>query len=144
MHSGDLGTMDERGFLKISGRLKEMIIRGGENIFPAEIETLLRDQPGVGAVAVLGVPDSYWGEQVGAVIIPSACADRPDPDALWQLCRAELAAHKAPSLWYFADSFPTTETGKVQKFRLREKIVANELQAVPLQRSGKKTNDAGP
>lgn len=143
VHSGDLGTMDDRGFLKISGRLKEMIIRGGENIFPAEIETLLRDQPGVGAIAVVGVPDAYWGEQVAAVIIPGSGADRPDPDALWQLCRAELAAHKAPSLWYFADRFPTTETGKVQKFRLREKIVANELQAVPLQRSGKKTNDAG-
>ncbi|MCB1474577.1 MAG: AMP-binding protein [Rhodobiaceae bacterium] len=134
IHSGDLGTMDARGFLRITGRLKEMIIRGGENIFPAEIEELLREFPGVGDVAVVGVPDPHWGEQVGAVVIPSGEA-RPDPDEMRAFCRKNIAAHKAPSLWFFADGFPLTETGKVQKFKLRQMIDAGSLNAAPLKQA---------
>ncbi len=129
LKSGDLGTMDARGFLRITSRIKDMIIRGGENIYPREIEALIAGQPGVAAVAVVGAPDAVWGEQVGAVVIgePGAAID---PRALHDLCRATLAAYKAPRLWYVVDAFPTTETGKLQKFRLVEAIVSGRLKPV--------------
>ena len=122
LRSGDLGTMDARGFLRITGRIKDMIIRGGENIYPREIELLLAEEPGLAAVAVVGVPDSKWGEQVGAVLQPKAGAAMPDAAALFAKCRAELAHYKAPRLWFVVDALPTTETGKLQKFRLVEAI----------------------
>jgi len=118
LRSGDLGTMDERGFLRITGRIKDMIIRGGENVYPREIENLLREHPQVGDVAVVGVPDPYWGEQVGAVIVPRSAANPPDPAQLHAYCREQLAGYKTPRLWYFTDAFPVTETGKLQKFVL--------------------------
>ena len=127
LSSGDLGTMDERGFLKITGRIKDMIIRGGENIYPREIENLLLQHPKVAQVAVIGVPDSHWGEQVGAVIMAKSASDRPDPAELFAFCRAEIASYKAPRLWYFVDQFPFTETGKLQKFRLLEAVKAGSL-----------------
>lgn len=127
VHSGDLGTMDERGFLRITGRLKEMIIRGGENVFPVEIEELLREHPSVGKVAVIGIPDPYWGEQVGAVVIPSAGNADLDANELRAFCRAHLASHKAPSVWFVADTFPMTETGKVQKFKLKQLVADGAL-----------------
>ncbi|MBF7082843.1 AMP-binding protein [Desulfallas sp. Bu1-1] len=77
LHSGDLGSMDERGFLKITGRLKDIIIRGGENIYPAEIENLLKKHPKIANAVVVGVPDEYWGEQVGEIIIPKSPENRP-------------------------------------------------------------------
>ena len=122
LHSGDLGTMDERGFLRITGRIKDLIIRGGENIYPREIENLLREHPGVADVAVVGVPDPFWGEQVGAVILPVEPAHPPDPAQLHAFCRAQLAGYKTPRIWYFVEAFPWTETGKLQKFRLVEWI----------------------
>ncbi|WP_417725647.1 class I adenylate-forming enzyme family protein [Salipiger sp.] len=122
LRSGDLGAMDARGFVRITGRIKDMIIRGGENIYPREIELLLAEVPGLASVAVLGVPDPKWGEQVGAVLVMRDPDAVPDVAALFALCRAELAHYKAPRLWYVARALPVTETGKVQKFRLVETI----------------------
>ena len=121
LHTGDLGSVDERGYFRIEGRLKEMIIRGGENIYPREIEQVLYAHPGVTDVAVVGVPDDHWGEQVAAFV-------RPAPDLavtaeeLTAYCRARLAAHKTPRHWVFTDAFPLTASGKVQKFVLREQF----------------------
>ena len=130
LHSGDLGTMDARGFLRITGRIKDLIIRGGENIDPREVENLLREHPQVADVAVIGVPDPFWGEQVGAVIRAASAADPPDPAQMHAFCRAQLAGFKTPRLWYFVDDFPWTETGKLQKFKLVDAIRSGALAPV--------------
>ncbi len=127
LHTGDLGSMDERGFLKVTGRLKDMIIRGGGNIYPAEIESLLQEHTKVLKAAVIGVPDERWGEQVGAVITSTSPEDRPAPAELHAFCRANLAAFKTPKLWYFVDELPYTLTGKLQKFKLRDLVTQGEL-----------------
>jgi fatty-acyl-CoA synthase len=127
LRSGDLGSMDERGFLKITGRIRDMITRGGENIYPREIENLLLEHPKIAAVAVVGVPDARWGEQVAAVIIPAAAADRPSPAELHEFCRANLAAFKTPKYWCFVAEFESTETGKLQKFKIAEAIATGVL-----------------
>jgi fatty-acyl-CoA synthase len=126
LHTGDLGSMDERGFCRIEGRLKEMIIRGGENIYPREIEQLLQTHPGVADVAVVGVPDEHWGEQVAAFIRP-APGHSPSQEELFAYCRQHLAPHKMPRRWVFVDAFPLTGSGKVQKFVLRERLVSGQL-----------------
>jgi len=112
LHTGDLGSMDERGYCRIAGRIKEMIIRGGENIYPREIEAVLLSHPGVAEVAVVGVPDRFWGEEVGAVIRPAANVGEAE---LADYCRGRLAAYKTPVRWLFTDAFPLTSTGKVRK-----------------------------
>ncbi|MGV0819059.1 class I adenylate-forming enzyme family protein [Martelella sp. AMO21009] len=122
LRSGDLGVMDARGFVRIIGRIKDMIIRGGENIYPREIELLLAEVPELASAAVVGVPDLRWGEQVGAVLVMRDPGAEPDVEALFALCRRELAHYKAPRLWYVARELPFTETGKLQKFRLVEMI----------------------
>jgi len=127
LHSGDLGSMDERGFLKITGRLRDLIKRGGESVYPREIELLLLEHPKVGAAAVVGIPDAHWGEQVAAVIIPKSPLEPPTPGELHEFCRANLAAYKTPRSWGFATAFPATETGKLQKFRILEAIKSGEL-----------------
>lgn len=127
LRSGDLGSMDARGFLKITGRIKDMIIRGGENIYPREIENLLLEHPKIAQAAILGVPDEKWGEQVCAVIQPRTPDDPPDPKDLHDFCRAQLAAYKTPRLWCFIEAFPFTETGKLQKFKLVEAIRTGRL-----------------
>jgi fatty-acyl-CoA synthase len=123
LHTGDLGYMDERGYCRIEGRLKEMIIRGGENIYPREIEQLLHTHPGVADVAVIGVPDDHWGEQVAAFVrqVPGNPVTQDD---LASYCRAHLAAHKAPRHWIFVDAFPLPPSEKVQKFLLREQFTS--------------------
>jgi len=121
LHTGDLGSMDERGYCRIEGRLKEMIIRGGENIYPREIEQLLHTHPGVTDVAIVGIPDDHWGEQVAAFIRP-APGNPATQDELASYCRTYLAAHKTPRHWVFVDAFPLTPSGKVQKFVLREQF----------------------
>ena len=134
LRTGDLASMDHRGYLTITGRLKDMIIRGGENIYPREIEDVLGAHPGVTSAAVIGVPDDHWGEQVGAVIVPVAPESPPSPEELRAYCRERLAGFKAPSFWYFVESFPTTATGKTQKYIMRDQIVSGELagaQTVP-------------
>lgn len=127
LHSGDLGSMDERGFLKITGRLRDLIKRGGESVYPREIELLLLEHPKVGSAAVVGIPNAHWGEQVAAVIIPKTAGDAPTPRELHEFCRAHLAAFKTPRSWGFAAAFPATETGKLQKFKLVEAIVAGDI-----------------
>jgi fatty-acyl-CoA synthase len=132
LHTGDLGAMDHRGFLRVTGRLKDMIIRGGENIYPREIEELLLEADVVYAVEVVGVPDEHWGEQVG-VIVQLRPGDRDVAEVfeeLRQYCQANLARFKVPRLWYAVSEFPTTASGKIQKFALRAMIAAGELPAV--------------
>jgi fatty-acyl-CoA synthase len=130
LHTGDIGAMDDRGYLRITGRLKDIIIRGGENIHPREIEELLIEHPEVAEVAVLGVPDPKWGEQVGAVI-RAATPERPPTIAdLHAYCRSRLAPFKTPKLWFFVDEFPLTPSGKIQKFVLRERIDSGDLTEV--------------
>ena len=126
LHTGDLASMDDRGYCRIEGRLKDMIIRGGENIFPREIEQRLFTHPAVGDVAVVGIPDEKWGEQVCA-FVRAAPGATPEKDELDAYVRAELAAYKAPRIWVFVDEFPMTPSGKVQKFVLRDRFLAGEL-----------------
>jgi acyl-CoA synthetase (AMP-forming)/AMP-acid ligase II len=122
LHTGDLGTMDDRGYMAITGRLKDMIIRGGENVYPAEIEQLLFTHPQVAEVAVVGQPDPEWGEVVAAAVRPRNPGDLPTVADLRALCRGSLAPHKTPAAWYVADALPLTGSGKVQKFRVQELI----------------------
>jgi fatty-acyl-CoA synthase len=122
MRSGDLCSMDDRGYLRVEGRLKDMIIRGGENIHPREIEELLFGHPSVADVAVVGVPDAQWGEKVVAFVRPAAGQSPTEAD-LVAYCREHLAAQKTPKSWVFVDAFPLTPSGKVQKFVLREQFL---------------------
>lgn len=119
MRTGDLAVMDEDGYLKIVGRIKDMIIRGGENIYPAEIEAVLHTHPDVSEAHIVGVPSTKYGEEVMAWIRlrPDASLTRTD---LINYCQPRLSAFKIPKYWQFTDSFPMTVTGKVQKFQLRE------------------------
>ncbi len=127
LHTGDLGSMDERGYLRITGRLKDMIIRGGMNLFPREIEELLSSHPQVAEASVIGVPDERWGEQVGAVIRAADPANPPSRDELNGFCRERIAGFKTPTLWYSVDAYPMTPSGKIQKFKLLESAVAGAL-----------------
>ena len=120
LRTGDLATMDERGYCRIVGRLKDMIIRGGENLFPAEIEEVLYRHPAVAEAAVVGLPDETWGEVVGAFIRPSDPSSPPSVAELRAHLRAELSPQKTPTKWYTVDGFPLTGSGKIQKFAIRE------------------------
>jgi acyl-CoA synthetase (AMP-forming)/AMP-acid ligase II len=124
LYTGDLASMDERGYCRIGGRLKEMIIRGGENIYPREIEQVLFEHEDVADVAVVGIPDPVWGEQVAAVVRPAA-GRTPDPDVLFAYCRERLAPHKAPRHWRIVDAFPLTPSGKIKKYVLRDELIAD-------------------
>ncbi len=119
-HTGDLASLDGRGYLRIQGRIKDMIIRGGENIYPREIEDVLFDHPAVAEAVVIGVPDSEWGEVVAAYVRPVPGQPRPAPEELRAHCRERLAPYKTPRHWVFVDAFPMTPFGKIQKFKLRE------------------------
>ena len=131
LHTGDLGSMDERGYLKVTGRLKDMIIRGGENIYPREIEAALLAHPGVAAVAVLGVPDPAMGERVVAAVKPADPGNPPGSEDLAAFLRGSLAHFKIPKSWYVADALPANAMGKVQKFLIREQISAGALPELP-------------
>jgi fatty-acyl-CoA synthase len=128
LHMGDLGQMDDRGFITITGRLKDMVIRGGLNIYPREIEEYLSTHPSVAAVAVMGIPDEKWGEQIAAVVQLKPGLAEPSVDEMRAFCREGLAAHKAPLFWSFVPELPLTPTGKIQKFVLQEKLAGNELE----------------
>lgn len=129
MHSGDLAVMDEEGYISIVGRNKDMIIRGGENIYPREIEEFLYTHPAVADVQVVGVPDDKYGEEIVAWV--RLHPDRAvEAEALRAYCKERLAHFKTPRHIKFVDDFPTTISGKVQKFRMRE-ISAAELGLVP-------------
>jgi fatty-acyl-CoA synthase len=126
LHTGDLGTMDDRGYLRIEGRLKDMVIRGGENLYPREIEELLFTHPAVAEVAVLGIPDERWGEELAAVVRRAPGADVTEQE-LRAFVRERLAPQKAPKVWAFLDELPLTPSGKIQKFVLRERLVEGDL-----------------
>lgn len=117
LRSGDLISMDERRYISIVGRLKDVIIRGGANIYPREVEDVLCDHPSVTQTAVIGVPDEKWGEIVVAVV-QGAVGHTLDFKQLSQYCRERLASYKVPALWCETDSFPLNATGKIQKFEL--------------------------
>jgi fatty-acyl-CoA synthase len=124
MHSGDLATIDAQGYGNIVGRLKDMVIRGGENIYPREIEDFLYRHPGVEDVAVVGLPDPRMGEELCAWVRlrPGAQAY---PDALRDFCRGQIAHYKIPRYIRMVDAFPTTVTGKIQKYLIRETMIAD-------------------
>lgn len=126
LHSGDLCAMDARGYCRVTGRLKDMIIRGGENIYPREIEEVLITHPSIVSVAVFGVADDYWGEQVGCAFVPSPGA-QPDPAELSAFCQERLSRHKTPRLWYAMAELPLTPSGKIQKFQLSASAAAGAI-----------------
>jgi fatty-acyl-CoA synthase len=126
LHSGDLGTMDAEGYVRITGRLKDMIIRGGENIYPAEIERVLSGHPKVAQAGVIGIPDEFYGEQVMAWI-QLHTGETVTEEEIRSYCRDRLAHFKVPAVIRFVEAFPMTVTGKLQKFRMRE--MAAEAQA---------------
>ncbi|MBO4561400.1 MAG: AMP-binding protein [Bacteroidaceae bacterium] len=119
LHSGDLGIMDDNGNYRITGRIKDMIIRGGENIYPREIEEFLYHLPGVRDVQVAGVPSKKYGEEVGAFIIPEDGAQLTD-EIVRDFCRGKIARYKIPKYVFFVKEYPLTGSGKIQKFKLRE------------------------
>jgi fatty-acyl-CoA synthase len=121
LHTGDLATMDERGQLRIAGRLKEIINRGGRKIGPGEIEEVLQSHPAVAQAAVVGVPDERFGEEIAAFVkvTPGASVDE---ETLVGWCRSQLAPFKTPKRWAFVDDLPLTSAGKVRKFLLRESL----------------------
>ncbi|MGX7894161.1 AMP-binding protein [Tsuneonella sp. HG222] len=121
--TGDLGTMDDRGFVKITGRVKEMIIRGGENLFPAEIENVLLEHPDVAECAVVGVPDERLGEAVAAFVRLEAGASL-DVAALRTHCRSLISPQKCPAHWETVEAWPLTGSGKIRKFELRDRWIA--------------------
>jgi len=122
LHSGDLGTMDADGYLRITGRLKEMIIRGGENIYPAEIEEFLFTHPKIAQVGVFGIPDARYGEAVMAWVQLHA-GEHATEDEIRDFCKGKIAHFKIPQQVWFVDEFPMTVTGKLQKFRMREQAL---------------------
>lgn len=119
LRSGDLGTMDANGYLAITGRLKDMIIRGGENIYPREIEEFLYTMEGISDVQVAGVPSRKYGEEVGAFIILKKGVTMA-PEDVRDYCRGQIAWHKIPKYVAFLDAYPITASGKIQKYKLRE------------------------
>jgi fatty-acyl-CoA synthase/long-chain acyl-CoA synthetase len=130
LRTGDLGTMESRGFIRVTGRLKDMIIRGGENIYPAEIEARLLEHPSIMNVSVFGVPDPRWGEIVCAALRFRDGATQVSADVLKEYCCQTMASHKVPSRWFRCEDFPMTASGKVQKFRLQELQQQGSLQAL--------------
>ncbi len=119
MHTGDLATMDAEGYVNIVGRSKDMVIRGGENIYPREIEEFLYGHPQVQDVQVVGLPDAKYGEELCAWIIPRP-GQHPTEDDVRAFCAGRIAHYKVPRYIQFVDAFPMTVTGKIQKFRIRE------------------------
>jgi len=122
MHTGDLATMDDEGFVNIVGRIKDMIIRGGENIYPREVEEFLHTHPLVSEAQVIGVPSVKYGEEIMAWVRPRPGATLTEADLI-KHCTGRIATFKIPKFWKFVGEFPTTVTGKVQKFRMRDAAI---------------------
>jgi fatty-acyl-CoA synthase len=129
MHTGDLASLDDDGYCRIVGRIKDMVIRGGENVYPREIEEFLYQHPDVQDVQVIGVPDAKYGEELCAWIILRTGAQL-DEDAVRDFCRGQIAHYKVPRYVRLVKEFPTTVTGKVQKFQMRE-LMIKELASQP-------------
>jgi len=119
LHSGDIGTMDAQGYYRVTGRLKDMIIRGGENIYPKELEEYIHHLEGVSDVQVVGVPSAKYGEQCAAFIILRPGADLSEAD-VQDFCRGRIAWYKIPRYVAFVEAYPMTASGKIQKYKLRE------------------------
>jgi fatty-acyl-CoA synthase len=119
LHSGDLATVDEHGYYRITGRIKDVIIRGGENIYPREIEEFLLTMPGIANAQVVGVPDERYGEVVGAFVSLKQDADITEADII-DFARGKIARYKVPKYVFLVDEYPLTASGKVQKFKLRD------------------------
>ncbi|WP_228289264.1 AMP-binding protein [Marinobacter salinisoli] len=120
MHTGDLATMDEDGYIQIVGRIKDMVIRGGENIYPKEIEEFLYTHPSIEEVQVTGIPDEKYGEELIAWVKLRPEAEQVSADDLIAFCKGQIAHFKIPKNYKFVDEFPMTVTGKIQKFKMRE------------------------
>jgi fatty-acyl-CoA synthase len=123
MHTGDLAVMDEDGYVKIVGRIKDVIIRGGENIYPREIEELLITVPEISEAYVIGVPSERYGEEVMAWVKLREGATAGEEE-LTAACSGRIATYKIPCYWKLVDEFPMTVTGKIQKFKMREIAIA--------------------
>lgn len=122
LHSGDLATMRPDGYINIVGRVKDMIIRGGENIYPAEIEAFLMRHPNIAEAQIVGIPDQFMGEEVCAMIRLKP-GETATEDQLREHCKASIARHKVPKHFRFIEAFPLTASGKVQKFVLRDQLI---------------------
>ncbi len=122
MHTGDLATMDDEGYVNIVGRSKDMVIRGGENVYPREVEEFLYSHPSIADVQVIGVPDQRYGEELMAWVIARDGASI-DADAVREFCHGRIAHYKIPRYVKTVDAFPMTVTGKVQKFKMREQAI---------------------
>jgi len=120
MHTGDLATMDDEGYVNIVGRIKDMIIRGGENVYPREIEEFLYTHPDIVDVQVIGVPDAKYGEEIMAWVKLREGAEAMDAAALKSFCDGKIAHYKVPRYVHVADEFPMTVTGKIQKYLMRQ------------------------
>ncbi len=125
MHTGDLATIDDGGYCRIVGRIKDMVIRGGENVYPREIEEFLYTHPEIQDVQVIGVPDPKYGEEICAWVVPKRGADL-DAEEIRAFCKGRIAHYKVPRYVRLVEGFPTTVTGKVQKFAMRE-VMTEEL-----------------
>ena len=123
MHTGDLAVMDDHGYVNIVGRIKDMIIRGGENVYPREIEEFLYSHPDIVDVQVIGVPDERYGEEIMAWVRIREGADPLDAAAVRAYCEGRIAHFKIPRYVHVADDFPMTVTGKIQKFKMREESI---------------------
>jgi fatty-acyl-CoA synthase len=123
MRTGDLAVMAEDGYVNIVGRIKDLVIRGGENVYPREVEEFLYTHPDVEDVQVIGVPDERYGEELMAWVKPRPGADL-EPEALRAYCQGRIAHFKVPRYVKLVDEFPMTVTGKVQKYKMREQSVA--------------------
>ena len=124
LHSGDLAVRLSQEYYKITGRIKDMVIRGGENIYPREIEEFLFTHPAISQAAVVGLPDAKYGEELCAWIILAEGKSMSD-DEVRAFCRESLAHYKTPRYVCFVDEFPQTVTGKIQKFKIREQMIAD-------------------
>jgi fatty-acyl-CoA synthase len=123
MHTGDLATLDEAGYCNIVGRIKDMVIRGGENVYPREIEEFLYRHPKIQDVQVVGVPDKRFGEELCAWVLLRDGVTAT-PEEIKDFCRGQIAHYKVPRYVKFVDAFPMTVTGKVQKFAMRSQMIA--------------------
>jgi fatty-acyl-CoA synthase len=122
LRTGDLGSVDAGGYLTIHGRIREVIIRGGENIYPAEVEAALSEHPQVAGSAVVGITDPAWGEIVGASVV--AGGDPAKPAELEAFLAARIAHFKIPRVWRFVDEFPMTASGKIRRVVVKEEMNA--------------------